>query len=269
MEKTLYEILEVSEKASKEVIDKAYRVLAKKYHPDLQEEGFKQEAENYMKEINEAYSILGDEEKRKQYDNKLNAERQYKNNSRANTNSSTNSSNEYKSNNNSYSYNTKSDTNTAYNNTRNDTNTTYNKSNNTVNDRGNNVNNQYNNGNVINDEDYEEKLRRQEEEFLRKQQIQENLQAQYERKYQVAYENYLRSLGYKIKYKWTWENYRDLLIIIVIIVVAGLVLWFLPPTRKILIDFYNSNPIITAIIDTVFEIIKGIWNGICSIFSKK
>ena len=32
----LYEILEVSEKASKEVIDKAYHVLAKKYHPDLQ-----------------------------------------------------------------------------------------------------------------------------------------------------------------------------------------------------------------------------------------
>lgn len=252
MEKTLYEILEVSEKASKEVIDKAYRVLAKKYHPDLQEEGFKEEAENYMKEINEAYSILGDEEKRKQYDDKLNAERQYKNNSRANTNSS----NEYKSNNNSYS-------------TKSDTNTTYNKSNNTVNDSSNNVNNQYNNGNVINDENYEEKLRRQEEEFLRKQQIQENLQAQYERKYQVAYENYLRSLGYKIKYKWTWENYRDLLIIIVIIVVAGFVLWFLPPTRKLLIDFYNSSPIITAIIDTVFEIIKGIWNGICSIFSKK
>ena len=34
---TLYEILEVSEKASKEIIEKAYRVLAKKYHPDLQE----------------------------------------------------------------------------------------------------------------------------------------------------------------------------------------------------------------------------------------
>ena len=33
----LYEILEVSEKASKEVIDKAYHVLVKKYHPDLQQ----------------------------------------------------------------------------------------------------------------------------------------------------------------------------------------------------------------------------------------
>ena len=36
--KNYYEILEVNENASKEVIDKAYKVLAKKYHPDLQEE---------------------------------------------------------------------------------------------------------------------------------------------------------------------------------------------------------------------------------------
>mgnify|MGYP004462013251 CR=1 FL=1 len=34
---TLYELLEVSENASKEIIEKAYKVLAKKYHPDLQE----------------------------------------------------------------------------------------------------------------------------------------------------------------------------------------------------------------------------------------
>ena len=38
MKKTLYDILEVSEQASKEVIEKAYRVLAKKYHPDLQKD---------------------------------------------------------------------------------------------------------------------------------------------------------------------------------------------------------------------------------------
>lgn len=74
--KTWYEILEVSENASKEIIEKAYKVLAKKYHPDLQTEENKQIAENKMKEINEAYSILSDEEKRKDYDNKLHAERE-------------------------------------------------------------------------------------------------------------------------------------------------------------------------------------------------
>lgn len=68
----LYEILEVSEKASKEVIDKAYRVLAKKYHPDLQtSQEAKEQAENTMKKINEAYEILGDDEKRREYDIEL------------------------------------------------------------------------------------------------------------------------------------------------------------------------------------------------------
>ena len=46
MKKTLYDILEVSEKASKEVIEKAYRVLAKKYHPDLQTDENKIKAES-------------------------------------------------------------------------------------------------------------------------------------------------------------------------------------------------------------------------------
>ena len=72
----LYEILEVSEKASKEVIDKAYRVLAKKYHPDLQtSQEAKEQAENTMKKINEAYEILGNDEKRREYDIELQNER--------------------------------------------------------------------------------------------------------------------------------------------------------------------------------------------------
>ena len=49
--KTLYEILEVSESASKEIIEKAYKVLAKKYHPDLQTEQDKPGAEKKMKEL--------------------------------------------------------------------------------------------------------------------------------------------------------------------------------------------------------------------------
>lgn len=71
----LYEILEVSEKASKEVIDKAYHVLAKKYHPDLQSTVEKKKlAEAKMQKINEAYDILGNEQKRKIYDLKLEQE---------------------------------------------------------------------------------------------------------------------------------------------------------------------------------------------------
>jgi DnaJ-class molecular chaperone len=65
---TLYDILEVSPKASKEVIEKAYKVLVKKYHPDLYNAEKKVWAEDIMKKLNNAYEILSDEEERKKYD---------------------------------------------------------------------------------------------------------------------------------------------------------------------------------------------------------
>ena len=70
-----YEILEVSEKASIEVIEKAYKALVKKYHPDLQPNENKHEAEKKIKIINEAYEILSDAAKKESYDKKLNASR--------------------------------------------------------------------------------------------------------------------------------------------------------------------------------------------------
>ena len=73
---TFYEVLEVSENASGEIIEKAYKVLAKKYHPDLQSAAQKKSAEEKMKTINEAYDVLGDPEKRKEYDAKLAEERE-------------------------------------------------------------------------------------------------------------------------------------------------------------------------------------------------
>ena len=62
----LYEVLEISKGASDDEIKKAYRKLAKKYHPDLNP-GDK-EAEQKMKEVNAAYEILSDKEKKARYD---------------------------------------------------------------------------------------------------------------------------------------------------------------------------------------------------------
>ena len=61
-----YEVLGLSKGASADEIKKAYRGLAKKYHPDMNP-GDK-EAEAKFKEVNEAYAVLSDDEKRQKYD---------------------------------------------------------------------------------------------------------------------------------------------------------------------------------------------------------
>ena len=71
MDKNYYEILEVDKNASSEIIDKAYKTLAKKYHPDLQDDIHKKEAEKTFKMINEAYEVLSNQEQRALYDQKI------------------------------------------------------------------------------------------------------------------------------------------------------------------------------------------------------
>ena len=69
--RSLYDILEVEKNASSKEIEKKYKTLVKKYHPDLQPKEKKSYSEELLKKITEAYSVLGDEEKRKQYDEEL------------------------------------------------------------------------------------------------------------------------------------------------------------------------------------------------------
>ena len=205
-ERTLYEILEVSENASPEIIEKAYKTLAKKYHPDLQEEANKSKAEAMMKKINEAYDVLGNEEKRKAYNAELEAKREQEELEKQSTQG-------FQGYNGNMQYQNGNYANNVYNNA------SYSNSN------GNNQNANYN----YEKErlKYEKKL--QAEELKQRQKMQDNLN----KEYQNTYENYLRSLGYKIKHKWTKENTRDLLITIGILIVVFAILWLIPPTHNL------------------------------------
>ena len=70
MSEDFYNVLGVGEKSTKDEIKKAYRSLQMKYHPD--KNNVSEEAGVMSKKINEAYEILGDDQKRKEYDNARN-----------------------------------------------------------------------------------------------------------------------------------------------------------------------------------------------------
>ena len=63
--KDYYEVLGLNKNATDDEIKSAFRKLAKKYHPDLNKEP---DAEAKFKEVQEAYAVLSDPNKRKQYD---------------------------------------------------------------------------------------------------------------------------------------------------------------------------------------------------------
>src|SRR6266581_2011051 len=67
-ERTLYEVLQVDRRAEPEVIEAAYRRLARKYHPDVSNSA---DAEQRMKEINAAYEVVRDPRRRAAYDRDL------------------------------------------------------------------------------------------------------------------------------------------------------------------------------------------------------
>ena len=220
---TLYEVLEVSENASAEVIEKAYKVLAKKYHPDLQSEANKKSAENKMKKINEAYDILGNEEKRKEYDRTLEQQRrEEKLKQEMELERQRLEKEEY----------------------------------NQQNQVGSDINN-------TNETELQRQLREYEKDLKRKEmQQRQKMQENLNREYENAYYNYLRSLGYKVKHRITKENVRDFLIVIVIMIGIIAALWFIPPTHNWMVNFYESNPVLKAIIDLIIGIIRGIFSGI-------
>lgn len=76
-DKTYYDIIEISPNATQEEIKEAYRVVASVWHPDRFQHGTKQweRANEKLKQINEAYAVLKDSQKRAEYDRLLTQQR--------------------------------------------------------------------------------------------------------------------------------------------------------------------------------------------------
>lgn len=217
MNKNYYKILEVDSSASPEVIEKAYKTLAKKYHPDLQEESQKESAGEKLKEINEAYEILSNPESRANFDKIL-----------LDTTISSEDFNKIANENkqlheelNNLKYN---------NNLRRDSN--------------------YSNQNLnnFNIEQQIELERIRQEEYQKQLEYESQMQAARKKAYYDAYIQDLKNRGYKVKYKKTPRDlFKNFIALILTLFILFLILQ-LPFVKSFFIDMYENNPLINTIV---------------------
>lgn len=219
MNKNYYDILQINQNASPEIIEKAYKTLAKKYHPDLQSEENKKKSEEILKEINEAYEVLSNPEKKALYDQNL------KNN---------NISKE------------------AYDNLYNENQVLRNELNNIKNNNIHTNNNYYGYSDIYKDNNIkEDELRKQR--ILKKQAELAKKQAYYD-----AYVQDLKNRGYKIRYKKTWRDYlkniASLFIATIVTIILIFLLFQIPFIKNYFTDLYYNNYIIQNLMDFIFNI---------------
>ncbi len=203
MNKNYYKILEVDQKASNEIIEKAYKTLVKKYHPDLQNPEKQKEYEEKMKLINEAYSVLSDDYQRATYDEQLQNE--------------TISKQEYQK---------------ILEENRNLKQELMNLEQDRTNTR-NHANEQY-------QQQYQQRYQ---------QQYQEQINRAVNQAYQDAYVQDMKNRGYKIKYKPTLKQYKNLIIAIICVIGIFILLFQIPPIKRFFINIYEENIIIKSIVD--------------------
>lgn len=219
MEENYYDILEVNKNASPEIIEKAYKTLVKKYHPDLQENNLKDNYEEKIKKINEAYEILSNPEKRKNYDLQL-------------------QSNEI----------SKEDYNNLYNENislKNEINYLKNNI---------NLNNSYQTQNVKNN--IQQNQNTGYENNINQEDINQKINNAVNKAYHDAYIQDLKNRGYKIKSKKTFKDFLALILTIIVIFFVGFILWQIPFTRNYLISLYTENPIINLLVNGIKNIFK-------------
>ena len=234
---TIYDLLEVDEKASKEEIEKSYLKLANEYKVDPKLSKLENDDnEIILKKLKLAYDILSDDEKRSRYDADLakkRAEELIKNVEVQEEIPEENDSVE--------------------------------------NQEQENVNKEAveNEDEEDNSEEPEIQLTNEEKKKLQKaakKEFKENLKKaqkadeEYNRAYNEAYNNYLRKMGYIVIEPWTWKRVRNLIIGILVLILICALIWFLPATRKLLIQIYEENFVVKSLVDIVAMLVNGIKN---------
>ena len=225
--KNYYELLEVSEKASLEVIKKAYITLVKKYHPDLQPDGGKKAAEEKIKEINEAYEVLSDKIKREGYDRKLQAERITAEKVKAKINNNQN-----------------------------------NYSNNQGYNQSNPQKKVIRKPHLYDDSNNFEDFNRFQKDYTNM--MNEAYNQAYNNAYNQAYINNLKNMGYEIEYEKPFKEKVKIafsvILGIVAVIIVGFILWLIPPVREYFVELYNDNEVFKLIVDILGHIFNGIFN---------
>ena len=215
MNKDYYSILQINRNASPEIIEKAYKTLVKKYHPDLQQsEESKKEAEEVLKNINEAYEVLSDKDKKQKYDSTL-----YDNTI------------------------SKEDFNKLY------------EQNQILKNKINNLQNNYNINHLSNSNidkqniSYEKKSKKDYSLKEKKQALELKKQIE-QAKRQAYYDAYIQDLknrGYTIKYKKTFKDYIRYFITIIVIILILFIMWKIPFIHDYFTNLFESNELLKSI----------------------
>lgn len=216
MEKNYYDILQINKNATPEIVEKAYKTLVRMYHPDLQEGANKQEYEEKLKLINEAYETLSNEQKRKQYDLELEQIEQMKRQQE-------NVKNSYSNFNNSYNPNV---SNNQYQNPNN-----------------------YNNNYDINEKVEQARIQNERQRMYDEEEFNRQINDAINKAYHDAYIQDLKNRGYTIEYKKSFKDHiKNFAILIITIFILYLILK-LPFVKNYFINLYNENDIIRFIVN--------------------
>ena len=251
---TVYDLLEVDEKASKEEIEKSYLRLVNEYKVEPnQSEEIRNQNELILKKLKLAYDILSDDAKREKYDNDLAQKRAEELIKNVTVKPEEPKEEKIEKEEIKQEVVQSNIPNSMQDDAENNTNIKYKK--------------------VDKQETYEDENRPQielsdiEKKKIKKaaeKELKDNLkkaqkaEEEYNRAYNEAYNNYLRKMGYSVKEPWTWKRIKNLLITLFAIVFTCTMIWLLPPTRNLMIQIYEDNFIVKSLVDIVVMLFDAI-----------